>query len=202
MIIMKAFKILRTLLLVLGPLSFLVFLVTVYFAASYNPWWSFFKGAFSDLGSPRATNPWIFNIGLMTMGTIIALYSLGILWSVETKLEGFATGLLFVSGIFLFLIGYYPSGTKPHTFVSTWFYLQSFLASAFLGLALLAKKRKLFGSILFLLGILPVPLGYLIQFTIGWPSVAVLELAGALFIEASALTASIYFLRIMKAKTT
>lgn len=71
MIIMKALKILRTVLLMLGPLSFLVFLVAVYFAASYNPWWNFFKGAFSDLGSPRATNPWIFNIGLMTMGTIL-----------------------------------------------------------------------------------------------------------------------------------
>ena len=186
---------LRKTLLLLGPLSFCIFAVTVYLAASSNPWWDFFKDAFSDLGSPRAVNPWIFNAGLMIMGAILLLYSIGILWSADSKLEGFACGMLFVSGIFLFLIGYFPEGTKPHTFVSTWFYLQSFMASTLLGVALLVKREIWWGFTLLVLGASPLPLGLLIEQLIGWPSVAAEELAGALLIEAGAATASIYYLR-------
>ncbi|ABL78449.1 DUF998 domain-containing protein [Thermofilum pendens] len=182
-------------LLLAGPLAFAAFPVVVYFSASSNPWWSLYKHAFSDLGGPRAANPWIFNYGLMAMGLLVVVYSFGVLLASKTKYESFAAGLLFVAGVFLFLIGYYPSGTKPHTFVSLWFYLQSFIASTALGIALLLSGRKAVGTALLALGLVPVPLGTLIEATVGWPSVAILELAGALFIGASAIVATLHYIR-------
>ncbi|MEM2790879.1 MAG: hypothetical protein QW075_03435, partial [Thermofilaceae archaeon] len=82
-----------------------------------------------------------------------------------------------------------PGGTRPHVFVSTWFYVQSFLATAALGLAMLAEKRRTPGIILLLLGLLPAPLGYLVEATVRWPSVAVAEYAGAVVIAVGALIA-------------
>lgn len=178
-------------LLLLGPSSFVVFHAVVLASAARNPWFNFFKHAFSDLGAPSANDPWIFNYGLVAMGALVCLFSLGILATSESRGTAFASGLLFVSGVFLALIGVYPSGTRPHTFVATWFYVQSFLASAAMGVALLAEGKRPAGYALLLLGLLPIPIGYLVDATVGWPSVAMLEYAGAVFIAASASVASL-----------
>lgn len=171
----------------MGPLTFAVFVVGVSLAASANPWWSLYRNAFSDLGGPRASRPWIFNWTLILSGILFAIYSLGVLLNSRSHLDSFSAGLLFTAGIFLTLIGVYPSGTRPHTFVSTWFYIQSYLGISTLGLSKILQERKVLGLTLLLLGALPIPLAYLIDRTVGWPSIALLELAGALFILASSI---------------
>lgn len=184
-------KALAKALMLLGPLAFPVFHLIVAASVLRNPWFDFYEHAFSDLGDPKATDPWIYNYGLMLLGGFICLFSLGLLASSRSKGAGFASGLYFTAGIFLALVGVYPSGTRPHVFVSTWFYVQSYLASTSLGLALLAEKRRASGFTQLLLGTTPAPLGYLIEVAVGWPSVAVLEYAGAIFIAASATVAAV-----------
>jgi len=180
----------RRVLLTLGPLAFPLFHLVVALSAARNPWWSFWRHAFSDLGGPRAADPWIYNAGMVSLGAMVSLFSLGLLASSRSRGAAFASGLFFVSGLFLALIGVYPSGTRPHTFVSTWFYVQFYMASLALGLALLREGRRAPGAALLLLGATPLPLGYLIDAAVGWPSVAVLEYAGALFMAASAVIAA------------
>ncbi|MEM0308863.1 MAG: DUF998 domain-containing protein [Thermofilaceae archaeon] len=176
-------------LMLLGPLAFPAFHVVVLASVARNPWFDFYRHAFSDLGAPGATDPWIYNYGLIVLGAMMCLYSLGLLLASRSRGAAFACGLYFVAGIFLALIGVYPGGTRPHVFVSTWFYVQSFLATAALGLAMLAEKRRTPGIILLLLGLLPAPLGYLVEATVRWPSVAVAEYAGAVVIAVGALIA-------------
>lgn len=177
-------------LLALGPSAFLAFHLVVALSAARNPWWSFWRHAFSDLGGPGAADPWVYNAGMIVLGAMLALFSLGLLASSRSRAAAFACGLFFVSGVFLTLIGVYPSGTRPHTFVSTWFYVQFYMASAALGAALLLEGRRLPGLALLLLGALPVPLGYLVEATVGWPSVAAVEYAGAIPMMLSALIAT------------
>lgn len=176
-------------LLLTGPIAFAVFAIGVVIASRANPWWDFFRDAFSDLGGPRAGAPWIFNTTLIIAGVLFSLYALGLLGLSTSKVSSFASGLLFTAGLFLALIGVYPSGTKPHAFISLWFYVQSYIGVCALGAGLLLEKNTVCGAVLLVLGALPIPLAQVVELAVGWPSVAVLELAGALFIFAAALVA-------------
>uniref|UniRef100_A0A7C4FFB8 DUF998 domain-containing protein n=1 Tax=Thermofilum pendens TaxID=2269 RepID=A0A7C4FFB8_THEPE len=176
-------------LLLAGLSAFPAFHLVVALAVARNSWWSFWEHAFSDLGGPRAADPWVYNYGLVLLGVLLALFSLGLLSASRSNGAAFASGLYFTAGIFLALIGIYPSGTRPHTFVSTWFYAQSFLATLALGLALLHEKRRLPGAVLLLLSLSPAPLAYLVEVLVGWPSVAAIEYFGAAFIAAAAAVA-------------
>lgn len=181
---------LKRILLLLGPLEFLAFHLMLLVAISRNPWFDFFKHAFSDLGGPKASDPWVFNYGLIALGIMLSLYSLGLLAEARSRGSAFACGLCFTAGIFLALVGVYPSGTKPHAFVAIWFYLQAFMAMSALGLAFLAEGRRRQGALLLALGLLPLPLGYVVHITVGWPSLATVEYAGAVFIAAGSLVAT------------
>ncbi|MGB9785959.1 MAG: DUF998 domain-containing protein [Infirmifilum uzonense] len=181
-------KTIKMYLLAAGPLAFVAFTLGVLVSASQNTWWSLIRNAFSDLGGPRATDPWIFNWTLIISGILYILYSMGVLAYSRSRLDSFSAGLLFTAGIFLALIGVYPSGTRPHTFVSTWFYIQSLLGISVLGLSFLLQRKRQTGIILLGLGVSAIPLAYLVHVTVGWPSVAILELAGAIFILAAAIT--------------
>ncbi len=173
-------------------MAFAVFTAGVLLSSQQNPWWSLYRNAFSDLGGPKANAPWIFNSALIIAGVLFCMFSIGVLGLSKSRVTSFASGLLFTAGVFLALIGVYPSGTRPHFFVATWFYLQSFMGMAVLGVGLLLEKRLVHGIALLLLGVLPVPLSLLVEATIGWPSVAILELAGALFILSGALLVLLY----------
>ncbi|QOJ79353.1 DUF998 domain-containing protein [Infirmifilum lucidum] len=182
----KLYRVSRLLLLA-GPLAFAVFSAGVLLSSQLNPWWSLYKDAFSDLGGPKARAPWIFNSALIVAGVLFCMFSIGLLGLSKSRVVSFASGLLFMAGVFLALIGVYPSGTRPHVFVSSWFYVQSFMGMAVLGVGLLLEKKLVHGIALLLLGVLPMPLALLVEATIGWPSIAILELAGAFFILAGAL---------------
>ncbi|MEM1509105.1 MAG: DUF998 domain-containing protein [Thermofilaceae archaeon] len=186
-------------LLLLGSIVFPLFHLVVLASALRNSWWSFYRHAFSDLGAPAAIDPWIYNIGLIVLGILVILFSLGLLSAARSKWSAFASGLFFVSGIFLALIGVYPGGTRPHTFVSTWFYMQSFIASTALGAALLLEDNRPYGILLCALGMLPVPLGMFIEVSVGWLSVAIMEYVGAVFIAAAAIVSCyVYWPRELK----
>jgi len=143
-----------------------------------NPWFSLSKHAFSDLGGPGARAPWVYNCGLVGLGALVMAYSLYVASSCAGRAEAFASGLLFTSGAFLALIGVFPSGTRPHTFVSSWFFAQFFMAaSAFSAAQWLRGKRREGVAIAALLaaGVLGA---VAVELAAGWPSAALLEAYG------------------------
>lgn len=83
---------------------------------------------------------------------------------------------MFVAGIFLSLIGLFPSSTKPHDFISLWFFIQIRLSllPATLGMV---KDRRIIHSLVLWVLIFVGPLGAIF---IDWPSVALLEIFGVI----------------------
>lgn len=161
-----------------GLASGVIFWIVTILSIVANPWFSLTKNAFSDLGASSANAPWIYNYGLVVAGGVALLYSVALMdWSTN-KVEVAGSAFMFISGIFLALIGIYPSGTRAHTFVSTWFFLQTDLAIASWGIGLIIAKKRLLG-ILSVTAAIPAPVvGEMVM----WPSVAVLEAYGILVI--------------------
>ncbi len=159
-----------------GILVWMVILLSI----SYNPWFVFTEHAFSDLGGPRAEKPWVFNYGLMIVSVFGLLYSLSLIKDATNKVETVGGAFMFTANIFLALVGFYPSGTTPHTFVSTWFFIQADLAIVTWGIGLLLRGRKVFGMVSTTMGIL----GPLVAALIEWPSIATLEAYGIIMIDA------------------
>ncbi len=174
-----------------GILALIWALVIIGVCWYLNPWFTFWEDAFSDFGV-RGSCPWLYNWGLITSAFWFSLYSLALYRSSTSKGEAFASGLLLTASIFLALIGVFPGGTRPHDFVSTWFFLQSFMGFAALGIAIYRK-----GSRLGLLTALPSALAPFIavgvELTLKWPSAAVAESAGILIIGLSLFSATLYY---------
>lgn len=154
--------------------------IAVLLSVHYNPWFVFTKHAFSDLGGPGAENPWIFNYGPIITGVLALLHSFALIKGATNKVESVGGAFMFIAGIFLALIGVYPSGTTPHNFVSVWFFVQTDLAITTWGIGLLLRGRKAFGLVSIAMGIL----GPLVALAIKWPSTAILEAYGIAIIDA------------------
>lgn len=148
-------------------------------SASRNPWFDLFKHALSDLGGPGAYDPWIYNVGLLATGIVVSIYALYLAYASTGKISLYASAFIFIAGIFLALIGVFPSGTRPHTFVSSWFFVQMWMAILVSSVDFLAKRRLLPGTVLLTISIVG-PLGALL---IKWPSVALLEIYGIILID-------------------
>jgi hypothetical membrane protein len=159
------------------------FIITIALSTYYNPWFSIFKNAFSDLGAPSANLPWIYNYGLIVTSIFITLYSIFIILSASNKLEVISGAFFFVAGIFLSLIGIYPAGTRPHVFVSTYFFIQSDIAILSWSLGILNKNRKI-GLAFLIIAIVSPLIGFIIE----WPSVALQESFGIIIITIWAIT--------------
>ncbi len=160
---------------------------------SLNPWFDFFDDAFSDLGVPgEASYPWVYNYGLMATGAFVVGYGLYLYrWAVY-KPEVLASGFMMLAGVFLALIGLYPGGTRPHVFVSSWFFVQMDLALIPLSYSL--WRLRGFGPGLwgFVLSLLAFPVFIGVDVVVGWPSVAVGEAYGILVIDLVILLALAY----------
>src|SRR5579875_1240852 len=117
----------------------LSFVITALLSAYYNPWFDFFKNAFSDLGGNRANMPWIYNYGLIVTSVFIMLFSIYLILVANNKLETISGGFFFIAGIFLALVGIYHAGTRPHVFVSTYFFVQSDFSILAWSLGILGK---------------------------------------------------------------
>ncbi|MGC9009796.1 MAG: DUF998 domain-containing protein [Sulfolobales archaeon] len=157
---------------------------------SQNPWFDLYKHALSDLGDPvRANKPWIYNLGLIITGVLTCIYSLYLTYVASNKIHVFASAMIFVAGIFLALIGLYPSGTRPHVFVSTWFFIQIWISMLAFFIEALINRRRLNGVILGLITVIG-PLGALL---IKWPSTALLEIYGIILVDIYVIILTISF---------
>ncbi len=174
-----------------GLLALLWALAVIGICWYLNPWFNFWEDAFSDFGVKGAC-PWLYNWGLITSSAFFLVYSLSIYRISSTKGEAFASGLLLTASIFLALIGFFPGGTRPHTFVSTWFFLQSFMGFFALGVSIYRKgdRKGLWAAVSSALA--PI-VGIGVELTVGWPSAAVAEAAGILIIGISLLSSTLHY---------
>ncbi len=163
----------------LGLVAVVYAWLVIFTSIHYNPWFVFTRDAFSDLGTPKANIPEIYNLGLITTGLLVMLYSIGLGYLAKNKIEDWGASFVFISGIFLALIGIFPGGTRPHTFVSSWFFIQMDLAILLWGIGHYLSGVRSYGVFLTLLSVFSGILG----FSVDWPSAAVAEAFGIVVID-------------------
>ncbi|KUH34525.1 hypothetical protein APY94_01520 [Thermococcus celericrescens] len=146
----------------------IVYWLFVAWSISRNGWFSFFHNALSDLGSPEmARSPSIYNYGLIVTAVFMFVFSIYLVLASENRLQTVGGAYVSISSLFLALIGVFHAGTRPHSFVSTYFFIQFFLGALIYG-AGSERKEVRYGSVLiFLLALF----GTFLE----WPSVALIE---------------------------
>ena len=150
-------------------------------------WFRFWRDAFSDLGGPGACCPWAYNYGLVLVGLLLVVFGACVWGLSRGRLEAGGGAYLALAGVFLALIGVFPSGTRPHTFVSTWFFVQSDLGLVTVLAGLYRRGcRGLTGPAL-ALAVLAFPLAGLVEALVGWPSAASIEAYGVVIIDVGAI---------------
>ncbi|AAL81748.1 hypothetical protein PF1624 [Pyrococcus furiosus DSM 3638] len=151
----------------LGFIGGIVYWLFVSWSIHYNPWFSFFENVLSDLGDPaKATPPRIYNYGLIVTSPFVLAFSIYLISTAENKIQTVGGAYLSISSLFLALIGIFHGGTRPHVFVSTYFFVQFFLGMLIYGLGSKTDIR-LTSIIIFILALLGI--------FIPWPSVALEE---------------------------
>jgi len=182
-----------------GVAGAILILVVIYFAILHNPWFVFTEHAFSDLGGPMAEDPEIFNTGLILLGGLFILYALTLIQDAINKVETVGGAFTLMAGIFLTLIGVYPSGTTPHTFVSIWFFVQADVAITIWGIGILLSGWDVFGAVFTCIGIV----GPMIAVAVTWPSIAVVEAYGIALIDVwVVLMLRVHYVRLKKPQAT
>jgi len=177
-------------LLWIGAVASLYIWIIILVCYHFNPSFVFTQGALSQFGAPSANYPFIYNIfGMIVTGILLMLFSVSLIGLSENKLETVGSSFLFISSVFLMLIGVFFAGTRPHVFVSTYFYYQADLAIITFGLGSVLHDRSE-GMVSLLIGV-AAPI---IAFIVKWPSSATLEVFGIICIEAWVLI-SIYRIR-------
>ena len=158
-----------------------------------NPWFRFLEDAFSDLGVPENTGYWwVYDYGLIFVGLVIMVYGAYTYQWARHKPEALAAGYIVLAGVFLALIGVYPGGTRPHVFVSTWFFVQMDLALIPLTYSLWRNRGWGPAKILLALSVLAWPIFIAVEAAMGWPSVAAGEAYGIIVIDAVVVGVSVY----------
>ena len=152
-----------------GVIASITFWIFTLASININRWFDFFRDAFSDLGGPKASNAWIYNLGLIISSIFLEMLSIHMIYTSRSRIGVVAGSYLSIAGIFLALIAIYPAGTRPHVFVSIWFFIQAFLAALFYGISRLRDDKILSISVLTLF-ILALA-GSMLR----WPSAASLE---------------------------
>ncbi len=163
----------------IGPIAAIYAWIIIYTCILMNPWFVFTEHAFSDLGGSSANNPWLYNYGMMSIGLLIIIYSIYLVYISKNKLMTVGSSFAIIAGIFLIMVGVYPSGARPHVFVSTWFFLQFDLAIIIWGLGAYRLYRDFVSLSLLLIGFVAPIIGFLAP----WPSAATVEAFGVLVID-------------------
>ncbi|NJE02847.1 DUF998 domain-containing protein [Thermococcus sp. MV11] len=146
----------------------IVYWLFVAWSIGRNPWFSFVDNALSDLGDPsKASSPWIYNYGLMVTAIFVFAFSLYLILAAENKIQTVGGAYISISAIFLALIGIFHGGTRPHVFVSTYFFVQFFLGMLIYGAGTEDKRIRYGSALLFAFALLGT--------FIDWPSVALIE---------------------------
>ncbi|WP_083774010.1 DUF998 domain-containing protein [Acidilobus saccharovorans] len=163
----------------LGITAAAVAWVIIIACVSINPWFVFTKNAFSDLGGPRATDPWLYNYGLIAVGALIIAFASYAVSVSSEKLEAVGASFMMVAGLFLALIGVFHEGTYPHVFVSQWFFAQMDMTSIVWGAGSIVSGRAKRGAAEVAIGVIG-PAGAI---AFRWPSAATLEAYGIVLID-------------------
>jgi hypothetical membrane protein len=152
-----------------------------------NPWFVLTRNAFSDLGGPRAADPWIYNSGMLITAALLMAFSAYLLATSRNRVESMGASFASIAGIFLALIGIFHEGTYPHVFVSTWFFVQMDVAIGIWGIGgIVARDRGIGAGSLILAVAAPI-----IALIVRWPSSAVLEAYGISIIDAWAIAVAL-----------
>ena len=138
-----------------------------------NPSFDFYTGALSALGSPGATDPWVYNVGLMFTSILIVAYSTGLMLYSRNVIQIVGVSFFIVAAMFLALIGIYHGGTYPHDFVSMWFFIQADMAIIIWGAGTFLY-RKIIGAYSLVIALSATFFAYILR----WPSSAELEAFG------------------------
>lgn len=162
-----------SLLLWFGILAMVSALLWISVAILINPAFDFFTGALSQLGSPGANHPWVYNTGLMFTSILLFLFAVSLLLHSANRVESAGSSFLMVAALFLALIGIYHGGTYPHDFVSLWFFMLSDIAILTWGIGLFLHDRT-WSAYVLLLAALATGFGFIFR----WPSSAELETFG------------------------
>ncbi len=184
--------------LIIGPVAVVVAWAIIGLSWYLNSsWFVFTRDAYSDFGGSQSCCPNLYNYGLIFVGFLLILYGL-IIWKIGVnKLEVTGGAFMVLAGIFLALIGIYPSGTRPHTFVSTWFFIQADIALIPLLAGLWLRVRSPISGAVFWAELLAFPVAIAIAILIGWSSAAVIETYGIIIIDIGVLAAYIDYTRII-----
>ena len=142
-------------------------------AIAINPSFDFYTGALSQLGSPGANSPWVYNVGLMFTSVLLFVFACSLLLHSKNRVESAGSSFLMISSLFLALIGIYHGGTYPHDFVSLWFFILGDISIITWGIGLIIDDRK-WAVYVLVLALLASSMG----FGLPWPSSAELETFG------------------------
>lgn len=180
----------RRILIASVALTLIVPWISIITSIVANPWFDLFRDALSDMGTSRSAVPWLYNAGLIISSVPLFLLSASVIACSITKLQVVSGSYLSISAIFLILIGLFPGGTRPHVFVSTYFFVQSFLAMVIIAVDALRRRAIWTGFSLLFIFILGL-VGGLIE----WVSVALQEVYEILLLDISVVLVAAYLLR-------
>ncbi len=152
-------------------------------------WFSPLHGAFSDLGSSRASHPYVFNMGLVAVAALLALLARCLYRAAGSKPATVGAGYLGLAAVFLAQVGLFPEGTVFHNCVALWFFL---LADAGLLLYSLESWRRGGCCLAALLSSAAmVPGATIVELLVGWPSTAALEAYAIALLDAAIICISL-----------
>jgi hypothetical membrane protein len=171
---------------VLAPV---VSLAGIGLAIAFTPSFSWASSALSDLGTPSAPMPWLFNSGLMLGGILAVPFAWWHWRRVRTRVGRSVAIALAGTGLALAGIGVFPAGTALHLPFAAGFYLlltyTLFLDGS--ARALAGTLRRGLGWIWVAVGHLT---GWLLWALVGIGGLAVPETFGALLFTAWLLTSA------------
>ena len=176
----------NSVLIISGGITMLLIWIVIAVSSAFNPWFGITHNALSDLGGGNLINnghpaplyPWIYNVGLMIEGILIAILSSFFILRARNTIEIVGSSFFIISGLFLALIGIYHEGTYPHDFVSIWFFILATISYTAIGFSIILINIKTGISLLVILVI-----AWILFAIIPWGSVAENEIFGIIVIE-------------------
>jgi hypothetical membrane protein len=123
--------------------------VTILVSAKINPWWSWTERALSYLGSPMATDPWVYNfVAMVPTGILLALFSVYLYEASRNRIQKLGSAFLLLGGMLLVLVGVFhetaggPGYERLHVLFSAWFFLEALLAAVTWGIGLAWEGKE------------------------------------------------------------
>jgi hypothetical membrane protein len=114
----------------------IIFTALLAFSIIQNPWFNWKENAISDLGTTNGS-PFIFNTGIIVVGILLLIFSIGFLINYKEKL---GPTILLTCSFLLFGVGVYPTPEPLHEAFSGVFFITYTLSFLIIGSTI--NKRK------------------------------------------------------------